>query len=120
VSAKVAHFPGIRRFEPGKQAGAIGQLNLFTAIAVSQAMNLLSGRGSYLLHFLTIPMTTSRLSLLAIFSILASALTGCAAIGDIFKGGIWVGAIAVFLVVAIVWWLVSKMSGGSGGGGTSV
>ena len=66
-------------------------------------------------------MTTSRLSLLAIFSILASALTGCAAIGDIFKGGIWVGAIAVFLVVAVIWWLVTKMGGGSNNtGGTSV
>jgi hypothetical protein len=64
-------------------------------------------------------MTTSRLSLLAVLSILASTLTGCAAIGDIFKGGIWVGAIAVFLVVALVWWLVTKMGGG-GGGGTSV
>nr|WP_254244288.1 hypothetical protein [Hymenobacter sp. BRD128] len=55
-----------------------------------------------------------------LFAVLASTLTGCAAIGDIFKGGIWVGAIAVFLVVAIVWWLVSKMSGGSGSdGGTT-
>jgi len=69
-------------------------------------------------------MTTSRLSLLFIFSVLASALTGCSAIGDIFKGGIWVGAIAVFLVVAVIWWLVTKMGGGGGGttgtGGTSV
>jgi hypothetical protein len=61
-------------------------------------------------------MTTSRLSLLFIFSVLASALTGCAAIGDIFKGGMWFGAIAVFLVVAIIWWLVSKMSGGNKAG----
>lgn len=67
-------------------------------------------------------MTTSRLSLFAILSVLASTLTGCSLAGDIFKGGIWIGAIAVFLVVAIVWWLVSKMSGGggSGTGGTSV
>jgi hypothetical protein len=64
-------------------------------------------------------MTTSRLSLLVIFSVLASTLTGCAAIGDIFKGGIWVGAIIVFVVVGIIWWLVSKMSGGNRGG-TSV
>lgn len=61
-------------------------------------------------------MTTSRLSLLAILSVLASTLTGCAAIGDILKGGIWIGAIGVFLLVALIWWLVSKMSGGSGGG----
>jgi len=67
-------------------------------------------------------MTTSRLSLLVVFSVLASVLTGCSAIGDIFKGGIWVGAIAVFVVVALIWWLVTKMGGGGGSstGGTSV
>jgi hypothetical protein len=67
-------------------------------------------------------MTTSRLSLFAILSVLASTLTGCSLAGDIFKGGIWIGAIAVFVVVAIVWWLVTKMGGGggSGTGGTSV
>jgi hypothetical protein len=64
-------------------------------------------------------MTTSRLSLLAILSVLASTLSGCALAGDIFKGGIWIGAIAVFVIVAIIWWLVSKMSGGNRGG-TSV
>ncbi|GAA4502154.1 hypothetical protein GCM10023172_25080 [Hymenobacter ginsengisoli] len=53
-------------------------------------------------------------------AVLASTLTGCQVAGDIFKGGMWIGAIAVFLVVAIIWWLVSKMSGGNGGGGTSV
>jgi len=66
-------------------------------------------------------MTTSRLSLLAIFSILASTLSSCSLAGDIFKGGIWIGAIAVFVVVALVWWLVTKMGGGSNNtGGTSV
>ena len=58
-------------------------------------------------------MTTSRISLLAILSLLTVSLSSCAAIGDIFKGGIWVGAILVFLVVALVWWLVTKMGGGS-------
>jgi hypothetical protein len=67
-------------------------------------------------------MTTSRFSLLVVCSVLASALTGCSAIGDIFKGGILFGAIGVFLVVALIWWLVTKMGGGGGSntGGTSV
>lgn len=67
-------------------------------------------------------MTTSRLSLLALFSILATTLSSCSAIGDIFKGGILFGAIGVFLVVALIWWLVTKMGGGGGSntGGTSV
>jgi len=65
-------------------------------------------------------MTTSRLSLLFIFAMLASTLTGCSVAGDIFKGGLWIGVIGVFLVVLVIWWLVSKMSGGGGSGGTSV
>jgi hypothetical protein len=60
-------------------------------------------------------MTTSRLSLLFVFAVLASTLTGCQLAGDIFKGGIWIGAIGVFLVVAVIWWLVSKMGGGNTG-----
>lgn len=59
-------------------------------------------------------MTTSRLSLLFIFATLATTLTSCSLAGDIFKGGLWIGVIGVFVVVAIIWWLVSKMSGGGG------
>ncbi len=44
---------------------------------------------------------------------MASTLTGCQLAGDIFKGGIWVGVIGVFVVVAIIFWLVSKIGGGS-------
>ena len=65
-------------------------------------------------------MTTSRLSLLFIIAVLASTLTGCQVAGDLFKGGLWVGVIGVFLVVLVIWWLVSKMSGGGGNSGTSV
>lgn len=60
-------------------------------------------------------MSTSRFSLLFIFAVLASTLTGCQVAGDIFKGGLWVGVIGVFLVVLVIWWLVNKMSGGRGG-----
>ena len=59
-------------------------------------------------------MTTSRLLSLFVLALLASTLSGCSVAGDIFKGGIWVGIIGVFLVVAIIWWLVTKMGGGSG------
>ena len=45
---------------------------------------------------------------------LASTLTGCQVAGDLVKGGIWIGVIGVFIVVAIIFWLVSKMGGGSG------
>ncbi|MGI4740113.1 MAG: hypothetical protein ACRYG7_33500 [Janthinobacterium lividum] len=64
-------------------------------------------------------MTTSRFSLLVVFAVLASTLTGCSLAGDLFKGGLWVGVIAVFLVVLVIWWLVNKMSGGGGNSGTT-
>jgi hypothetical protein len=37
-------------------------------------------------------------------------LPGCAVIGGIFKAGVWVGVLAVVLVVGIILWLVSKNS----------
>ncbi|RZK63142.1 MAG: hypothetical protein EOO59_00560 [Hymenobacter sp.] len=61
-------------------------------------------------------MTTSRLSLLFVLAMLASTLTGCQVAGDLIKGGIWIGVIGVFLVVGIIFWLVSKMGGGGNSG----
>ena len=37
-------------------------------------------------------------------------LPGCAVIGGIFKAGVWVGVLAVVLVIGIILWLVSKSS----------
>jgi Rrf2 family transcriptional regulator, iron-sulfur cluster assembly transcription factor len=36
------------------------------------------------------------------------ALTGCEAIGDIFKAGVWTGVLLVILVVGVIVWLVTK------------
>lgn len=38
-------------------------------------------------------------------------LSGCEAIGDIFKAGLWVGVIIVVLIIALVLWLIRKMRG---------
>lgn len=35
--------------------------------------------------------------------------TSCELIGDIFQAGIWVGIIAVVIVVALVIWLIKKI-----------
>ena len=59
-------------------------------------------------------MTTSRFSLLFVLAVLATTLTGCEVAGDLVKGGIWIGVIGVFVVVAIIFWLVGKMGGGRG------
>jgi len=42
---------------------------------------------------------------------LANTLTGCAAIGDIFKAGAYTGIIAVFIIVALLFFIVNKMRG---------
>lgn len=58
-------------------------------------------------------MTTSRLLSLFLLTLMVTTLSSCAAIGDIFKAGAWVGILGVFFVVAIIWWLVTKMGGGN-------
>ena len=44
-------------------------------------------------------------------------MTGCAAIGDVFKAGAYTGIIGVVLVVAVLIWLASKFLGGGGNRG---
>ncbi|RZK16805.1 MAG: hypothetical protein EOO56_19220 [Hymenobacter sp.] len=61
-------------------------------------------------------MTTSRLSLLFVLATLATTLTSCELAGDLVKGGIWIGVIGVFVVVAVIFWLVSKIGGGGNSG----
>jgi hypothetical protein len=58
-------------------------------------------------------MTTSRFSLFMVLALLATTLTSCELAGDLVKGGIWVGVLGVFAVVAIIFWLVTKMGGGN-------
>jgi cytosine/uracil/thiamine/allantoin permease len=38
--------------------------------------------------------------------------TSCAAIGDIFKTGVWTGVILVVAIIAIVIWALSRVFGG--------
>jgi len=37
---------------------------------------------------------------------LALSLNGCAVIGDIFKAGVWVGVLAVFVFIALLVWAI--------------
>ena len=57
-------------------------------------------------------MNAFRLFSLFVLTLLVTTLTSCAAIGDIFKAGAWVGVIAIFIVVALIWWIVTKIGGG--------
>lgn len=56
-------------------------------------------------------MTAFRISLFAFFFALATTLTGCDAIAGIFKAGAYTGIIAVFIVVALLFFIVNKMRG---------
>ena len=47
--------------------------------------------------------------LLPILFVLATTLSSCEALIDIFQAGIWVGVIAVVLVVGIILWVVRKV-----------
>lgn len=47
----------------------------------------------------------------AVFAI--TLLSSCEVIGDIFQAGMYVGVIAVIVVVAIIIWIISKFSGRS-------
>lgn len=40
---------------------------------------------------------------------LPMAFSSCSVIGDIFKAGMWVGIIAVVIVVALIIWIVRKV-----------
>jgi Rrf2 family protein len=48
-------------------------------------------------------------SYLVVFLLLSPvALTGCEAIGDIFKAGVWTGVLLVILVVGVILWLLTR------------
>ncbi len=51
---------------------------------------------------------------LTLYSALAALLifgTGCAAIGGIFKAGVWAGVLLVVVVIAVIIFIISKATG---------
>ena len=48
---------------------------------------------------------------LALLILVALALPGCAVVGGIFKAGVWVGALAVIVVVGLVVFFAAKIVG---------
>ena len=49
---------------------------------------------------------------LAILSVLLLGLSSCELIGDIFKAGVWAGVLMVVGVIALVFFLISRLFGG--------
>ena len=56
-------------------------------------------------------MNASRIPLFLLLFVVATSLTGCAAIAGIFKAGAYTGIIAVFVVVALLFFIVNKLRG---------
>ncbi len=40
--------------------------------------------------------------------VMAVTLSSCQAVGSIFKAGVWVGIIIVVVIVALIFWLISR------------
>ncbi len=40
--------------------------------------------------------------------IISVSFSSCAAIGGVFKAGVWVGVIAVVVVISVIFWLINK------------
>ncbi len=56
-------------------------------------------------------LNSGSLARLALLVVLGVSLAGCEVIGGIFKAGVWVGALAVIVVVVLGVFLVAKMKG---------
>ena len=52
--------------------------------------------------------------ILFLLAFVTVAFSSCGAIGDVFKAGAWTAIIGVIIVVAIIFWIVSKARGGGG------
>lgn len=50
---------------------------------------------------------------LLLLAFLVVTFSSCEAVGDIFKAGAWTAIIGIVIVVAIIFWIVSKVGGGN-------
>lgn len=46
--------------------------------------------------------------LLAFLLLIIITTSGCQAIADIFKAGVWVGVLLVVLVIGLIFWLIGR------------
>jgi hypothetical protein len=51
-----------------------------------------------------------RILRLSTVAALTLAVGGCELVGNIFRAGIWVGAVVVLLLIVAVWFLISRVS----------
>ena len=53
-------------------------------------------------------MKRNRNLVLAFLLAITATMSSCEVIGDIFKAGVWVGVLLVVVVLAIIFWIISK------------
>jgi len=58
-----------------------------------------------------VPQWLTRVLMLVLLVVASLTLSGCEAIGDIFKAGVWVGVLFVVIVIAIVGFIAAKIRG---------
>ena len=58
-----------------------------------------------------VPQWVIRLLMLVMVVVASMSSAGCEVIGDIFQAGMWVGAIFIVLIIAIVGFIAAKIRG---------
>jgi uncharacterized membrane protein YkvI len=58
-----------------------------------------------------VPQWLVRVLMLVLVVVASMAASGCEAIGDIFKAGMWVGALFIVIIIAIVGFIAAKIRG---------
>ena len=58
-----------------------------------------------------VPQWLIRVLLLTVVVVSSLSLAACEAIGDIFKAGVWVGALFIVIIIAIVGFIAAKIRG---------
>jgi hypothetical protein len=58
-----------------------------------------------------VPQWLTRMLMLVVLVVAAMTLSGCEAIGGIFKAGMWVGVLGVVVVIAVIGFIASAIRG---------
>ncbi len=119
-SARSRHQSGRKpraraRASPTAMARTAGQSASNPGWLVNTAMSrqprfLLKPRGPSFALSNVMSILRSKLPAALVLVPLASLLEGCRVVGGIFKAGVWVGVIAVFLVVALLIWIARSVA----------
>lgn len=58
-----------------------------------------------------VPQWLLRVLMLVLVVVASISVSGCEVIGDIFKAGVWVGALFIVVIIAIVGFIAAKIRG---------